>query len=393
MAAMPCNIAISAAAQHYTAADGDEPSPHVQDGDGTYRLPLFLVPLKPLARQLPPNDDGNGRGDGAPSPADAPPGDVLAYNTEDANLYLLTDGPGGLAGGDGGGWGPAGRSVRKLREFDNPVCALAVSADGLRVAVGFEDGRTAIYSYDGFDPSATGEGGGGGGGAPPDGSGVHHPFVLLSRAEEESGYLFQSRDGGGEVRFDGPRADATVRQLAFYPRCGARGMSAYYLTVASESGNQPLMVVDATSEETAGEEAQLEDHWVLKFARKNLSVVASCLRESDSLLSNNINNFLPCLSKPTYEGTYGEFDRNRNENTRSGKCTRRGCLVRQQEHYNEAKKKKAMAYQFNPSKLEYQNTIENFPRLLEAVRDTGCVEEELFDLFGFAVDRTDDGSV
>ena len=100
-----------------------------------------------------------------------------------------------------------------------------------------------------------------------------------------------------------------------------------------------------------------QDHWVLKFARKNLSVVAavmvlsdhlkmdiSCLRESDSLLTNNINSFLPCLSKPTYEGAYGEFDRNRNENTRSGKCTRRGCPVRQDEHYNEAKKKKASSH-------------------------------------------------
>ena len=57
------------------------------------------------------------------------------------------------------------------------------------------------------------------------------------------------------------------------------------------------------------------DHWVWKFARKNLAVVAAymilaghtkpritCIREGGSLLSLNVNNFTPCLRSPTHEG-------------------------------------------------------------------------------------------
>lgn len=62
-----------------------------------------------------------------------------------------------------------------------------------------------------------------------------------------------------------------------------------------------------------------KDHWVWKFARKNLAVVAAymiladhtksriaCMKEGDSLLSpnQNQNKFKPCMRAPKHKGCY-----------------------------------------------------------------------------------------
>jgi hypothetical protein len=86
-------------------------------------------------------------------------------------------------------------------------------------------------------------------------------------------------------------------------------------------------------------------HWSMKLAYKNLAVSAACmvltnhtkmdlkcLDESACLLGVNTNSFLPCAAFPDREGAYLYFDVNRGVFVRSGKVTRRGFVVRGDEH-------------------------------------------------------------
>ena len=106
------------------------------------------------------------------------------------------------------------------------------------------------------------------------------------------------------------------------------------------------------------------DHWVWKFARKNLTVVAAymilaghtkpritCIREGGSLLSPNVNNFTPCLRSPTHEGCYLFFDNNDGVFIRSGKVTGRGVEERLKEHKSGAEAETASSnfYDLFPS--------------------------------------------
>ena len=253
---------------------GDD-NPHLE-GDG-YTVPLTLVSLPPLARQLPPSRDGTspspaaGGEDGAP-----PPSSVLGYNSSDGVVYLLppadssrssAGGHGDASGPDGGGGGADAVShATALRRYDDAVTALAVSPDGLRVSLGFEDGSTVVCSYDGFDPRRAGRGDGdgiedgdGGSAAGNDGAptttAAVHPFVLCSRDASPTLSQGLSQEVPGEETFDGPRLDAAVRDMAFDPRSGGEGKkrAGYFLAIASESGNQPLTVVDVSSEATSAD--------------------------------------------------------------------------------------------------------------------------------------------
>ena len=49
------------------------------------------------------------------------------------------------------------------------------------------------------------------------------------------------------VMYDGPRMDAPIRHLQFDPRSGCNGFD-YYLAIASESGNSPLVIVNVTTD-------------------------------------------------------------------------------------------------------------------------------------------------
>ena len=84
-------------------------------------------------------------------------------------------------------------------------------------------------------------------------------------------------------------------------------------------------------------QAVKKNHWILRFAFKNLPIIAAmmilskhlkldlkCLGESESLLSSNSNQFIPCLAFPRREGAYLYFDVNRGVFIRSGKVVRRG---------------------------------------------------------------------
>jgi hypothetical protein len=98
-------------------------------------------------------------------------------------------------------------------------------------------------------------------------------------------------------------------------------------------------------------QAVKKNHWILKFAFKNLPIIAAtmilskhlkldlkCLGESECLLSSNSNQFIPCLAFPRREGAYLYFDVNRGVFVRSGKVVRRGFQLRHDEHLAASKK-------------------------------------------------------
>ena len=112
-------------------------------------------------------------------------------------------------------------------------------------------------------------------------------------------------------------------------------------------------------------QAVKRNHWILKFAYKNLPIIAAamilskhlkldlqCLGESECLLSSNANQFIPCLAFPRREGAYLYFDINRGVFIRSGKVVRRGFKSRHDEHLAASKEEKSSShfYFMYPSK-------------------------------------------
>eukprot|EP00579_Thalassiosira_antarctica_P009756 CAMPEP_0201922180 /NCGR_PEP_ID=MMETSP0903-20130614/10281_1 /ASSEMBLY_ACC=CAM_ASM_000552 /TAXON_ID=420261 /ORGANISM="Thalassiosira antarctica, Strain CCMP982" /LENGTH=1247 /DNA_ID=CAMNT_0048459265 /DNA_START=142 /DNA_END=3888 /DNA_ORIENTATION=+ len=205
----------------------------IEDSSNPYPRPLFLVPLPPLACQHAPANSKV---------------DILAYGGDDGCIYLINN-----HGGDGSNSKP-----RVIRKYDDEVKAIAVSPDGLRVSIGFDDGSTKIFSYNDFVPAD-----GGDDDSDDNNIAVHHPFIppkSLTANDDGEGFLSQANDGlsqddtaNAAVEFDGPRMDAAIRQMAFDPRSSAKGGSGigkYYLAIVSESGNQPLAIVDATDDST-----------------------------------------------------------------------------------------------------------------------------------------------
>jgi len=99
------------------------------------------------------------------------------------------------------------------RRFDDAIRAVAVSHDGKRVAVGFDDGSTKIFLYDTVDNKEQA-----------------HPFLQQHESSNDDDFLSQSdlvpKD---ETSFPGPRFDAPVRHMEFDPRSN-------HLCIASEAG-------------------------------------------------------------------------------------------------------------------------------------------------------------
>jgi len=130
------------------------------------------------------------------------------------------------------------------------------------------------------------------------------------------------------------------------------------------------------------------NHWSMKLAYKNLAVSAACmvltnhtkmdlkcLDESSCLLAINTNSFLPCLSFPNREGAYLYYDANRGVFVRSGKVTRRGFVVRGDEHLKASKGERANShfYFVYPSdqsarseKRDKQGVFEHLSQLIAA---------------------------
>jgi hypothetical protein len=228
----------------------------VEDVNNPYPRPLFLLPLPPIS---PPNASATVVRD------DDAVVDVLAYGGDDGLVSLI--------GSSKSISNETSSIASPLRRYDDEVRAMAISGDGLRIAVGYDDGSTKIYNYDdwkcddGHADAAVDD--------DDDGRRRRHPFAMFppssSSSSSSSGcgndvddlFLTQRGDdaldssgnegasssGGATSTYDGPRMDAPIRQMAFDPRCGTDGFP-YYLAIASESGNTPLVIADVTSETT-----------------------------------------------------------------------------------------------------------------------------------------------
>ena len=112
-------------------------------------------------------------------------------------------------------------------------------------------------------------------------------------------------------------------------------------------------------------QAAKKNHWILRFAFKNLPIIAvtmillkhlkldlKCLGKSECLLSSNVNQFIPCLAFPKREGAYLYFDVNRGVFIRSGKVVRCGFRSRHDKHLAASKEEKYSShfYFMYPSK-------------------------------------------
>ena len=141
-------------------------------------------------------------------------------------------------------------SANIIHRFDEPIRALAISSDELRIALGFEDGTTTIYSYEPSEVMAK-----------------DHPFLGLSdnkNSDDRNGEvekedsdslddglftqssnmeLSQTSVSDIGTSFHASRGDASVRGLAF------RSNSPYYLAVATESSSG-FSIIDATTATT-----------------------------------------------------------------------------------------------------------------------------------------------
>lgn len=145
-----------------------------------------------------------------------------------------------------------------------------------------------------------------------------------------------------------------------------------------------------------------KDHWVWKFARKNLAVVAAymiladhtksriaCMKEGDSLLSpnQNQNKFKPCMRAPKHEGCYLFYDSNKGVFIRSGKVTGRGVDERLLEHEKGAKAETAASdfYDLYPSedssrkekrgkKGFFEDLVAVFGAIRVRIRSCNCIE-------------------
>lgn len=133
---------------------------------------------------------------------------ILAYGGEHGTISVLSPTP------------------KVVRRFDDAIRAVAVSHNGKRVAVGFDDGSTKIFVY---ENSVCGD--------------EQHPFLQQqesSHDDDDDDFLSQGDELSApkdETSFPGPRFDAPVRHMQFDPRSN-------HLCIASESG---VCVVDVTS--------------------------------------------------------------------------------------------------------------------------------------------------
>jgi chromosome transmission fidelity protein 4 len=150
-----------------------------------------------------------------------------------------------------------------IQRCDDQVRAIAFSADGKRVAVGFDTGQIDIYRFDNYELTV----------------GVPHPFAQI-RAEnkgDDNDLLSQDQTTSHTDLFSGPDFDSPIRDLCFLRN---QSDSSFWLAIASESG---MRIVNADSNETIKqqilerESQESHGHWGIRgiALNKNSSLMAS----------------------------------------------------------------------------------------------------------------------
>jgi hypothetical protein len=104
-------------------------------------------------------------------------------------------------------------------------------------------------------------------------------------------------------------------------------------------------------------QAAKQNHWILKFAFKNLPVLAAtmvlskhlkielkCLSKTSCFLGGNLKQFIPCLLFSRHEGAYLYIDFNRGVLVRSGKVVRQGFQARHNGHFVASKEEKPSSH-------------------------------------------------
>lgn len=164
-----------------------------------------------------------------------PAGQVLAFGGDDGSLSCIEN---TTSSSSSSNTEPV--TVRTIRQYDEAaIRAVAVSADGKRIAVGFDNGSTRIYQYDEYDVN----------------SNSPHPFVPPSKnsgndSEDEdddnSGGFLSQRDDDMDLEDEegrfwaGPQLEGPIRDLQFLPH-------SHWLAIASEAG---LCIIDVESADT-----------------------------------------------------------------------------------------------------------------------------------------------
>jgi hypothetical protein len=102
-----------------------------------------------------------------------------------------------------------------------------------------------------------------------------------------------------------------------------------------------------------------QTHWIIKFAFRNLQVIAAtmvlsnhlklelkCLSKIACLLACSSNQFIPSQAFLRQEGAYLYFDFNQGVFVRSGKVIRCGFQARHRKHLSASKEEKSSTYFF-----------------------------------------------
>jgi len=120
--------------------------------------------------------------------------------------------------------------ARVIARFDDPIRSVAISPDnGQRIAFGFDDGSTRIYSFPSSSPASS-----------TTANTAIHPLIkhIFDDSSNDGDTTFFSQCDGGEADqlssfIAGPRFEAPIRCLSFHPLSSqSRG---YFLAVASEA--------------------------------------------------------------------------------------------------------------------------------------------------------------
>lgn len=181
-----------------------------------------------------------------------------------------------------------------VQQYEDAVRCIAVSKDGKRLAIGFDTGKTLIYSFDEFicqenysyaantkDPV--------------------HPYVqkalVKAQTTEESNgdnfLLSQDCDSNHNDldSFAGPDLGAPARDMLFIPHkksdTKASTSSTYMLAIASEAG---MFVIDVTNKEIMDgcdhwlEEESKESHDQCGIRGLNAGIVETCSKSSQEII-------------------------------------------------------------------------------------------------------------